>query len=161
MITKNRLEELIQKEITFYVVCWGKIKTILPNDLVYMDIEEDTICYEVVDDTPRTTDLGHLFETRKDADWYIEFGRIQRVERLKLPTWEEFIKKPNLPENDIVFKTEGHGYKCYHGFGILYIIKYDEKDRVETIFEKPLTEENYTLACRKCKSLFLGEQNGH
>lgn len=157
MITKNRLEELIQKETTFYVVCWGKIKTILPNDLVYMDIEKDTICYEVVDDTPRTTDLGHLFETREDAEWHQEFGNITRIERLKLPTWEEFYDT----DKPIRFKSGSYDYYCCKIGNQIAIKGYYQGNAVGRKFMKPLTEENYTLACRKCKSLFLGEQNGH
>lgn len=160
MITKNRLEELIQKEITFYVVCWGKIKTILPNDLVYMDIEEDTICYEVVDDAPRTTDLGHLFETREDAEWYLEFGRIQRVERLKLPTWEEL---NNILQTQKYFEVNfKNKYETVSFFvNECQIAVMQQGHNYLSGLDKEFNKENYILACRKCKALFLGEQNGH
>lgn len=90
MITRERLNELVKQGATIYVECWGKTKKLDLNDLEYMEVEDDDIYYELTDNTARTTDLEHLFETQEEAEWYKEFGNIVRSEVLDLPTWEEF-----------------------------------------------------------------------
>ncbi len=97
MISKERLEELIQQEATIYIICWGKIKEVSLNDLEYMDIEDDRICYEITDDKPRTTDLQHLFETKEEAERYLECKEIlilgkEAFDKLN-PDVQKFIKQ--------------------------------------------------------------------
>lgn len=81
-------------------------------------------------------------------DWEREFGCIERTERLVLPTWEEFIEM-----EEFCFFQKNHKQTIIRVLGTKYL-------GVETNFERyftgDLTKENYTIACRKAKELFLG-----
>lgn len=83
-------------------------------------------------------------------DWEREFGCIERTERLEFPTWEEFIEM-----EEFCFFQKNHKQTIIRVLGTKYL-------GVETNFERyftgDLTKENYTLACRKAKELFLGEK---
>lgn len=167
MISKERLEELIEQGATIYVRdiynvvgsidfceyegrifknCFQFRVKIKPNLSNYYGCE------------PNWSDdilLENIFETKEDAKWYKEFGCIERTERLELPTWEEFYNgefchfiskeckyslSPDLIHNTIFL------YECVWGGGFYIHSRWE------------LTKENYTLACRKCKELFLGEK---
>ena len=82
-------------------------------------------------------------------DWEREFGCIERTERLVLPTWEEIQKYERFDFKD----KYNHSYTLHYisGFKNLAISGWS------TEYYAPATQENYTLACRKCKELFLGE----
>lgn len=99
-----------------------------------------------------------LFETQEDAEWHREFGCIERTERLVLPTWEEVYETANRNifyfEKGIIGKINGTRYPNFDEREIE--IKNIYLDNI--LFKKPLTKENYTLACRKCVELFLGEK---
>lgn len=97
------------------------------------------------------TDLNKI-ETQEEAEWHKEFGNITRTERLKFPTWEEFEKRPYF---ELVSSK-----RIIWMVGIVY--EQDNKIlRVSNISKwydfKP-TKEGYTIACRKCRELFLGEK---
>ena len=103
MITKERLEELIEQEATVWCVselhgsnklklhnkdvkdsdCFHISKTLLLSDSIEFYDEKET--YRVP--------FQLLFETKEDAEWHVEFKCIERPERLELPTWEEFISQ--------------------------------------------------------------------
>lgn len=94
--------------------------------------------------------LNHLYETREEAEWYKEFGCIERTERLVLPTWEEIQKYERFDFKD----KYNHSYTLHYisGFKTLAISGWSTEYYAEA------TKENYTLACRKAKELFLGEK---
>lgn len=171
MIEKERLEELIEQGATiwFYEDLSG---------IEIIDLKETDYKYEigVVD----ADDREHLlqtsiskygksiddwwwfsgsFETKEELDWYKEFGCIERTERLELPTWEEFIKfgeNSHYGFNEIKrFDNVRFGYCCRPdgSDGSLYI----DQDGKTMFLTSMITKENYTLACRQCKELFLGE----
>lgn len=149
-ISKERLEELIQKGVKIYDSWHG-------NEFCVRDIEkieDDVVTYSFLLGEYKTT-LEDLHENYDDFKWYKEFGCIEWVERLKLPTWEEFNKSSTFiftskdgTELDMGIWTGnnsvGATIKIYNlnGYNILY-------------FEAPLTKENYYKACRKAKELFL------
>ena len=156
MITKERLEELIEQGATIYVICWGRVKELNLNDVEHMEEENGDIYYEIADE-PRTTDLSHLFETKEDAEWHKEFGCIERTERLVLPTWEEikvdFVdNKKGCGSYPIVEKNDISIYIQVYLKGFVHIVLFGD-----TQYNWEITKENYTLACRKAKELFLGE----
>ena len=167
MITKERLEELIKQDATIYIICWGKIKEISLDDVLYMDIEDDQLCYEIEGDLPRTTDLNHLFETHIDAEEYVEFGNITRTDTLKFPIWKDvkdtgydeiFFVKDKRFDSGIVqyyFLVAEQTKQIQIMFReIEHIMTIDAYD---VIFSKPLTQENYNEARRFCVKLFKGE----
>ena len=162
MITKERLEELIGQCATIYTKYGGYISEInLHNKYDYVTdnylFEADMVAGEI---GYRKYPFNMLFETIEEAEWYKEFGCIERTERLELPTWEEI-------ENDfIIHKQSGGNYCVREFFGkeqeySLDIVVWNGEVMVsisDEDFCKPLTKENYTLACRKAKELFLGKK---
>lgn len=161
MITKERLEELIEQGATIY---WIYGKSIEKKTLKHK-YHSFFICDNELNEYNAKQYIGiwkhklsKLFETREEAEWHRYFGNITRTERLELPTWEE--------ATDLVYSGS---------FGVQTIIKFDKckfgyKLQLDgnvyifvdkgtyTLFMGSLTKENYTLACRKCVELFLGEK---
>lgn len=149
MITKERLEELIEQDKVFYWVFNKEIR-MLCNLSVPTYWKKNWELYG-----------KDCFETKEDAEEYAEFGNITRTERLPyLPKWEDieyengfFIRKFHIKDN-------------YNGLGKLMVIK-DSVILVqcsslgvlhEEYFNKPATRENYNEARRLCVKLFKGEE---
>lgn len=157
MITKERLQELIEQGATIYEVKFNKIKAI---ELKYR--VEAGYKWQYIKVYSNTSMMGNnhylinLFETKEQAEWHKEFGNITRTEKLWLPPYEEVMcdlkgKRGvyTVAENDDFF---------------LEVFIDNEHPKLSQIwvlglFDMPLTKENYILACRKCKELFLGGGN--
>lgn len=158
MISKERLEELIEqnKSVRLYRVGGYYIDSLYPKKWKNYELWEGCI-YRY---SGEVILYKNLFETEEDAKWYKEFGNITRTERLELQTWEEFSKWDKL----VKFYNKGTSYSMYvfiknkNTNNCRIIIYADNGEQDWLIFEKPLTKENYTLACRKAKELFLGEK---
>ena len=157
MITKERLEELIEQGAIIYELFENKninqIKlennwTVL-NGGLYKDINYI-----------RSFWIGDLFDTKEEAEWYKEFGCIERTQRLELPTWEEL--QSNALYNVYFTTPEIEVYRLIFNMTreIITISVQDEnfdfENRWLLLENYKLTKENYTLACRKAKELFLG-----
>lgn len=153
MITKERLEELIEQGATIYSNEYGEIQLIKENDLsLYENGQNNYILYALEPNKKYHNEIfdEDLFETEEEAKWFAEFGCIERTERLELPTWEEF-------KNDGEFSfldKQGFEWDLYSP---------DDETRISLVggynhFEYEYSKENYTLACRKAKELFLGKQ---
>lgn len=156
MITKERLEELIREETIIYYIWYTKyapymrISECKLNNKMYVD--DDILCLEDCDDG-EILYLNDVFETKEEAGWYKEFGCIERTERLELPTWEEF--KLRKPYNYFIFTSKDVQY----GLGIgAYYREIIINNNGSVLFQEKFSKENYTLACRKAKELFLGEK---
>ena len=152
MITKERLEELIEQGATIYRVYvdvhaiemkLNKNNVKVDNDFLWWKMTGAFKCCGYP--------LDKLFETKEEAEWHKEFGCIERTEILELPTWEEF-------EYDGEFSfLDKQGYEWD-----LYSL--DDETRISLVsgynhYEFVYDKENYTLACRKCKELFLGKDS--
>ena len=153
MISKQRLEELIEQGATIY---WIYGKSIEKKTLKHK-YHSFFICDNELNEYNAKQYIGiwkhklsKLFETKEEAEWHKEFGCIERTEKLELPTWEEFIDQEEFG----FYQKYGRKYTAIRVLGTKYLA-------VETSFERyytgDLTKENYTLACRKAKELFLGE----
>ena len=150
MITEERMNELIKEGATIYDIFRGDIYPVNLLSLIkYGDIgfEYHNNYYHC--DICRT--LSDFYETREDAEWEQEFGRIIRTERLELPTWEEF-----NGQKFVWFFDKEHKSCCLHYLGCSNQIFINVDGDVISIGD--LTKENYTLACRKCVELFKGEK---
>ena len=93
MITKERLEELIEQGAMIYSNEYGEIQLIKENDLsLYENGQNNYILYALEPNKKYHNEIfdEDLFETEEEAKWFAEFGHIERIERLELPTWEEF-----------------------------------------------------------------------
>ena len=158
MIEKKRLEELIEQEATIWVVYdEDRIERIkLVVRMMGVSVDEynkihdcepmlySQFCGIVRDICP----ISWLFETKEEAEWHKEFGCIERTERLELLPYEEICDGANYYKQ---FTKKGSTY------GIALNIV-DERILLDGCYNMPLTKENYTLACRKAKELFLGEK---
>ena len=156
MISKERLEELIEQGATIYELYMNKniIEIQLKNDWFVM---RDGLYEAKLGKHPfRSWWISNLYETKEDAEFVREFGCIERTERLELPTWEEFKNK----------KTK---HVCFMGKDTFCFFElYEDKQKNRLIlldhdcdyeyFNEELTKENYTTACGLCKEFFLGEK---
>lgn len=144
MISEERLEEIIKnKGVVWVYSTYSKPYRILPITFDgEREINSHTFCLN--------WNVKNIFETKEDAEFYVEFSCIERTERLELPTWEEFKNK------DCVSFITRIGKK-------INILNYDFNNEIyisdnwyiSETFE--YTQDGYTLACRKAKELFLGE----
>ena len=154
MITKERLEELIEQGATIYTTRYSYASCGIILDDKHFEVNDKYLvftykAYEIL--------LEDLFEAEEEAKWYIEFGCIERTERLVLPTWEEI--KHDFIDNK---RELGNYAVCEFDDCSIDIVVCCTGDIMISIYEinfyKELTKENYTLACRKAKELFLGEK---
>jgi hypothetical protein len=162
MITHERLKELIEQESGCYVLNDYNIGYIHLKPKYEPETYEnglgDYILYIYCNDKKEYKEeifSEQLFETEEDANWHKDFGCIERTERLELPTWEE-IKK------DFENINKFGSYAIIDTNGVymdIFVDNYAKKFIVLTTQPRmPLTKENYILACRKVKELFLGEE---
>ena len=163
MITKERLEELIGQCATIYTTYGGYISEInLHNKYDYVTdnylFEADMVAGEV---GYRKYPFNMLFEIKEEAEWYKEFGCIERTERLVLPTWEEMIKEPRCldcwTKEFVVMENDIPIGKAFIG------VDFDcEMVSVEMgsnqYFVEQLAKDNYIKACTIARKLFLGEK---
>lgn len=162
MIEKQRLEELIEQGATIcnqYIdynnnICYrfGKASIIQDNDEQHIEFKVNGTDTSII-----MYDTKYLYETEEDAEWYLEFGSIKRIETLKLPNWKEFNKKYKKKMSPtIVFRGKNPQcfYELFYKDKNIYIF---DCDCAEYFYSKLLTKENYIEACRLAKKLFLGE----
>ena len=171
-INKERLKEVISNCGIVYAIEYNKVE-------MYDLSDEDVTLSPNIDYALRVYNcLGNswfdikeedLFETKAEAEEYLEFGNVTRMERLELPTWEEMqdkLKKEEFVEKYYFYSK--HFYKANRDIvNIDYtysiyimpngLIIIDDNEKPKTLFSKPLTKENYTLARRLCVKLFRGE----
>lgn len=152
MITKERLEELIEQGATIYFVYKGNVdwkEGIYKDDFILGETHL-AICWGL---QSHALNYQDIFETEEEAEWHKEFGCIERTERLELPTWEEFDG-----QKFVWFWDKDHKPCCLHYLNCNNMIFVNVDNKVIEIGE--LTKENYYEACKLVKSLFLGEING-
>ena len=165
MITEERLKELIEQKATIYFAIPDdieKVELIPENEEFYLKIVDGYLMSitdneYIYDDTEFIYSLENLFETKEEAEWYLEFGNITRTETLKLPTWEEVCKRKK--------EIKCWGRKTIAEFdgeevNIVIPVSQQDKTYIEIYgrFCRLLTKENYIEACRLAKKLFLGEE---
>ena len=158
MIDKKRLEELIEQGATIWGVYDYTYSYDKPNKKVehinldmfyhyYKDIEEFIM---------HQGDYCNLFETEEEAEWYRDFGCIEKIERLWFPTWKSVY-------NDLKDYKDGDFYILDNDcFSFVYNKRYETSQLfLYTHNEKynwNANKENYYEACKLAKSLFLGEK---
>lgn len=162
MITKERLKELIEQGAKVWCVCDYSYDKSNPNkkveyyDFSYLSDEYKRTDLDIDNYISSVEEYTEFFETKEEAEWHKEFKNITRTDRLELPTWEEFIKGKEIYFHDDI----GMAYKLVKTqFSVKpnMIYLFEEGIQGDYISKKyELTKENYTLACRKCKELFLG-----
>lgn len=93
-------------------------------------------------------EIYHVFDTKEDAEFELEFGNIMLTEKLELPTWERFKTQPYFTFT---------GKNIYHGYMEEDYCN-EKTERVISVCGKifDFTYDGYLEACRLCKELFLG-----
>lgn len=160
MITKERLEQLIEQDSTIYGIDdrWDIVEVReLDSKQLYYSSSNDNFQYMFDDCGVVEFFEDELFETKEDAEEYAEFGNITRTERLELPSWEE-----NLQCAKIIYGTQKNEYNN-HCFQYELLVSKNEigvlqlYPECKDYFWKKKTRENYNEARRLCKKLYLGE----
>lgn len=170
MISRERLEELIEQEATIYDpdTMWESIGEIKLNKK--MKVKDGRLDGDLGDLGLKGAmcscfvPLEDLVESKEEAEWIIEFGCITRTEKLELPTWEELFKEDRVLD----CYTQEFGIVKNRSFIGVVLLGVDFTNEIvevsigsDQIFCELLTKENYILACRKAKELFLGGIDGN
>lgn len=158
MLTKQRLEELIEQGATIWNDEWEEIKlnketceicemkSITGKHIswcLYFEYEHNNqkCCYDIC--------IEDLEENVENGRERLEFGNITRTERLELPGWEEFQISRGFD-----FMSKNAEYcRVYKIEDVICVVKQNK-----IILDKPLTRENYNEARRLCVKLFKGEE---
>ena len=155
MISKERLKELIEQKAKIYSTHWQEeVDLSLPCEIVESEYDNKTITHLVVfEDEEHSPSymIDNLTEDIESAKWQEEFKRIPRTDYLDLPTWEEFDEK-----KFVWFVDRNQNQCCLYYLNVANKIFINVSGEVIEIGD--FTKENYTLACRKAKQLFLGEE---
>lgn len=164
-ISRERLEELIKQGATIweynyepFIAGYSSIIHINPlqldnncyieDDKLYTQRAEERSDFDIFE-----AELKDIFETRKQAEWYLNY-HATRTEELDLPMWEEFKKGVNIK----FFSNIGEKFICY-GYNKKITLELVESDGYEVkIKQWQATEENYEKACDLCLKLFKGEE---
>ena len=157
MISEQRLKELIAQHGKVYQLCGNRIYVENLNDSHFVGISDDELSLKQRYNGHEEDLIDYarcLFETREAAEWHIEFGNIERTDTLNLPS-------PDKLDGYSSFATYflnplGKAYKLLVNFPCNYIGLF-EVDKQDVKLLKSATLENYTLACRKAKQIFLGD----
>jgi len=157
MITKERLEELIEQGATIYQI---RDNMIVDYQLcTYNYLEDNDLIYENVITNYFRRWIGkleNLFETKEDAEWELKMTAT-RTETLKLPSFNELQTKKEYYKNFALYFHLAIDMPYKKDVGAVIISQNDLKGNSYIIFDKPLTKENYIEACKLCLRLFKGE----
>lgn len=162
MISKERLQELIEQGATIYEAKYNHIEAV---DLSKRKVDFISEKYNMVRFEPEKNErwqhhkyFDKLFETEEDARWELEMTAT-RTETLKLPNFEEFM----LDYKGVYrFHTTSGQIVKLNGY-------YDERLKIPCGFidicvngscikDWDFTKENYIEACKLCLRLFKGEK---
>lgn len=155
MITKERLEVLLEEDKVFYWVFNKEINML--HKLSMPSFWKRKWEFYSKD----------CFETKEDAEEYAEFGNITRTERLELNNYETFLKS-NTGTMFYLNACEYLLHKVRHSaddenpdWRVEVCVFYNDlEESSEVLYSKPLTRENYNEARRLCVKLFKGETDG-
>lgn len=158
MVTKKRLEELIEQGAVIYDVFKGDIFLV---DLTMAKYYEMTAYIEYLNDYYNcnlTRNTDDLFETKEDAEWKLRYSNIVRTERLILPRWEELqeILRGNGRVDIYFYDANKMQHALWATTTQICLVDFYVDGSYGRI-GKEFSKENYTTACEWAKKLFLGE----
>lgn len=166
MISKQRLEELIEQGATIYSTdtkFYGLVKWLeLENKLDNLEFNRDGEVKLFITDNGwwHWFNLNDLYEELEDIMWIKEFGNIERTIKLDLPKWEDIEKDKNFHyiRHYVITKNFSFFIEIYKFTNQISISWSGGCKKTDPRFDEnwELTKENYTLACRQAKELFLG-----
>ena len=164
MISKERLQELIDKEATIWADDYGEIQ-LCDKSNVYrvISFEGESYClYGFIYDQRFINDNIFPEELEEDVEkgkWEYEM-HTSRIERFRPPTYEEMIKEPRCldcwTKEFVVMSNDIPIGKAFIGVDFDCEIVSVEMGS-DQYFVEQLTKDNYIKACTIARKLFLGE----
>lgn len=161
MITKERLEELIEKGKPIYSTdtkFYGCVRMLeLENQPEKLQYDKNGEVKLFITDNGwwHWFSLKDLYESKEDVEEILEFGNITRTERLEMPSWEQV--QEGFYYNGSVPIYEDDRNLCFISTSKDIVLKNYASLKNQTKFKKPLTRENYNEVRRLCVKLFKGE----
>ena len=157
MVTKERLEELIkQDDKKIYWLSKGNSSSAVSVIKEYNNLREfASLILESIDNIEES-----VFETKEEAEEYLEFDTTQKSETLLMCDWN--VAKDKKCGYCADFWVDGSNYSMLISGDIIYIQEEyysNEKWNKDILFKESLNRENYDKARRLCRKLFLGEEN--
>ena len=155
MISKERLEELIQQNAIIWHDDWEEIKLDKNTCEIFKikDMKGNYIGWFLYFNKYNYENHVNINELEEDVEkckWERDFS-VSYTVNLSLPTWEEFQKR-----EDISFICPKSGHEIYlHNYNFIDEIHLDNSCNKSLEFE--YTKDGYISACKKCLELFLGE----
>ena len=162
MMTKKRLQELIEQGATIYDIFKGDIYLVDLTMAKYYDVPKYIEYKNDYYNCNLTRSIDDLFESEEDARWELEMTAT-RTETLKLPNWNEL---------NLNYSHCKEFYKSFYNKDSKYTLEINIPDTIALfyygnndgevecgyIFDRDFTKENYIEACKLAKKLFLGEE---
>lgn len=165
MITKERLEELIEQGATIFSTHDDYKEIKLNNDF---KVEEvwclgDCLVSKSLVFSLFGISLIFLFETKEDAEFACKYQNISIFYSLNLPTYEDFVKNYQSFGDELITDEKCVIFSCKDGLYSLYAcdneIWVGKDSDGSVMFHKELNKENYIKACDICVKLFKGEES--
>lgn len=156
MISEERLAELLKTNSTIYTIYGGYVSEI---ELVFGsdEIEKNHLVELSVNkwgNTHTSYTFDMLFEDRLEAEEFLKYGNVTRIEKFPYVSWEEFCKDGHLQ-----FLNFAHKWCCiYMDKDFLYLVRYYGKRHRETYMKLNVSKENYLKALDIAVKLFKGEE---
>lgn len=154
MISKERLQELIDQKATIWTDGYGEIQLCDKSEICkVISFKGESYClYGFIYDQRFINDNIKPEELEEDVEkgeWEYEM-HASRPEQFDPPVWKDF-----LENEEYIFWTKKHKQTHVMTLGAKYLV-------VETDFERfytgDLSKENYIKACTIARKLFLGER---
>ena len=156
MISRERLEKLIEKNTPIYGIDYGRY---LEPNIVKIPVKNLRHCpsndnYQYLSSKDGDCYLYEFFnedlcETKEDAEFVKEFKNIKRTEILNLPTWKEFKKDESFRFSD----EDGFVWDFYiYSRGLIVLLNGN------SIYYFDNSKEGYVEGCKMVKKLFLGDK---
>lgn len=159
MISKERLEELIEQGATIWSCGWLEEIELNKDTCIIKDVYKNgelngTRLFVSEDENHCPAyNIENLEEDVETAKFKLKYQNITRTETLSLPTYWEAMPQ----SEDAKTVAEFDNYRllvCDCGFGWIGI---DVDGNTEIYHWEGVTKENYLQACEICRKLFLGE----
>lgn len=157
MISNERLKWLIENETYVYACSNGRVYE-LPLSKHDSIIKQDAM--DLYSNYTNNADFYtyKLFETKQDAEFQRDYGKIERLDSVSFPNPCELDKTSNFQVYFI--NPLGKVYRLIASFpnNFIGIHSVEHNKEAENVFFKPATKENYLLACEQARRIFLGEK---
>lgn len=161
MISKERLQELIDEKSTIWTDDYGEIQLCDKSEVCrVISCEGESYCLSGFIDNGKFLPFAVIPEEMEEnvekGVWQCEMYA-SRLERFEPPVWEDFLEK-----KDYVFYQKSHKEVIIRSGAIMFANGTTrEYVVVENVFESfytgDLTKDNYIKACTIARKLFLGE----